>query len=1287
MCCGKGFIPLGDSENVCNVHGFHPSMPAIENVSIRTCATAYDHADGSTYILVFGQALWFGDDLEESLACPSQIRAFNNIVCLNPKQFTDGKSLHGIHSNSDDVTMHFKMHGCVSYLPIRTPTPDEMQRCQWIHLTSEEQWEPYHDNFARAEEAMLAQTLHKQDTYQDTSVNIHGRIVSATSSKDHRSSVTPESLARRWGTSLDVATKTLRVTTQQGIRRLDSNLTRRFRTRQTHLRYSHVRTDVFSDTLFSDVKSARGYTCGQLFVTAQDFAEFYPMRNKSEAPYKLDLFCKSYGLPQTLITDNALEETKGEWEKVVKEYLLKQRTTEPYSGWQNRAELEIRELMKHHRRIMHRNRCPESLWCYGMEYTKSIRQLAAKPNLDWRTPMEVLTGETPDCTEYIEFDFYGWVKYKEHKSKTGNDISLGRWLGVAHDIGQAMTYWILKENGEVVARSTVRPITPEELRDDEEKEHRKNFMLTLKQHVGDFNPELINTDASTTNDELQDPLFNDDEDTTEDDTNKDNTSTTSDINENTPGPEPLLYAEVFLPHGDREEIAKVIGRKRNADGNYIGRKHQNPMLDSRVFVVEFPDGDQKDVAYNIIAEHLFSQVDEEGNQYRIFKEIVNHRKTKRAVERSDQYRIDRRTGRRTKKSTTAGWDLEVEWKDGSTSWIPLKELKETNAVEVAQYAVANRIDEEPAFDWWVRHLLKKKDRLIKASKRRQVRIGYKFGIKIPNTVEEALELDKENRDTLWYDAIQKEMQNVKVAFEVLQEGKAPPGYKRIPCRMIFTLKMDFTRKAQLVAGGHVTDPPATSTYSSVVSRESVRIMFLIAALNDLDIMAGDIGNAYLNAKTQEKVFIITGPEFGEDAGKVALIVRALYGLKSSGAAWHAHFAEHLTDMGFTPCKSDPDVWRREATKKDKTEYYEYMVVYVDDILVISERPGIVLDLLVKDYHYKVNGVGPPDTFLGAKIGRYDIGDLSTWYISAEAYLEKALPNIELRFGKLDKMFSKSRLDTPAPTDFHPEIDSSDFLDADMTALYQSYIGILRWTVELGSIDIAHFTGTMAKFSVAPREGHLTAVIRCMGYLKKHLRSRIVFNPKQVDFSDLTWTSKDWDTFYPDVKGECIPHDMPTPRGKSVQINMFCDAAHATDLITRRSTTGIIFFLNGTPINWYSKRQNTIESSTFGSEFVALKIAAEMNDALRYKLRMFGIPIDGPTNGFCDNQSVVTNVVNPESTLKKRHNSIAYHKVRKCIASKALRIRHEDGKENCSDVLTKFLPSESHFSCCKCMLYR
>jgi hypothetical protein len=112
---------------------------------------------------------------------------------------------------------------------------------------------------------------------------------------------------------------------------------------------------------------------------------------------------------------------------------------------------------------------------------------------------------------------------------------------------------------------------------------------------------------------------------------------------------------------------------------------------------------------------------------------------------------------------------------------------------------------------------------------------------------------------------------------------------------------------------------------------------------------------------------------------------------------------------------------------------------------------------------------------------------------------------------------------------------------------------------------------MAKFFMVPREGNLTAVIRGFGYVKNHIISKLVIDAEPRDWSHLEWTSSDWKRFYPDINGEILPPKMPQPKGKSVQINMFCDAAHTTDLVTRRSTTGFIFFINGTPINWFSKQ--------------------------------------------------------------------------------------------------------------------
>jgi len=162
-------------------------------------------------------------------------------------------------------------------------------------------------------------------------------------------------------------------------------------------------------------------------------------------------------------------------------------------------------------------------------------------------------------------------------------------------------------------------------------------------------------------------------------------------------------------------------------------------------------------------------------------------------------------------------------------------------------------------------------------------------------------------------------------------------------------------------------------------------------------------------------------------------------------------------------------------------------------------------------------------------------------------------------------------------------------------------------------------------------------------LKKHENSTLVFDDAVPFIDEQCFKKVNWKEFYGDVT-EAIPPNRPEPRGNKIKMTAFVDSDHAGNLATRRSQTGILIFLNKAPIVWYSKRQNTVESSTFGSEFIAMHVATEMIEALRYKLRMFGIPIDGPADVLCDNQSVVTNSSVPELQLSKKHNAICYHRV-------------------------------------------
>jgi hypothetical protein len=147
------------------------------------------------------------------------------------------------------------------------------------------------------------------------------------------------------------------------------------------------------------------------------------------------------------------------------------------------------------------------------------------------------------------------------------------------------------------------------------------------------------------------------------------------------------------------------------------------------------------------------------------------------------------------------------------------------------------------------------------------------------------------------------------------------------------------------------------TYSSVVSRDSVRIAFLLATLLDVNVMSCDISNAYLNAPCREKIWFVAGPEFGSRHGQVVKILRALYGLKSSGASWRSVLKQVIIDdLGFEPTIADPDAYRRRTVHPRGFEYWELLLVYVD-FLIISHEPQLHLQKL-KQFH--MSAVGRPD---------------------------------------------------------------------------------------------------------------------------------------------------------------------------------------------------------------------------------------------------------------------------------------------------------------------------------------
>ena len=216
------------------------------------------------------------------------------------------------------------------------------------------------------------------------------------------------------------------------------------------------------------------------------------------------------------------------------------------------------------------------------------------------------------------------------------------------------------------------------------------------------------------------------------------------------------------------------------------------------------------------------------------KEISDHRKDDTAIPISDGW-IKMNNGREVRKRTTRGWKLLVEWKEGGSDWIDLKDLKESYPVEVAEYAKANKIEAEPAFAWWINDVLRRRNRIIAKVKSRYWKTTQKFGIELPHSVDEAFAIDRKNGNNFWRESIEKEMSKIrgmgaferydKASPQELRGGtKKLPGYQQIGCHMIFDIKMDgqFTRKARFVANGNETrDIESHHTYASVVTRESV----------------------------------------------------------------------------------------------------------------------------------------------------------------------------------------------------------------------------------------------------------------------------------------------------------------------------------------------------------------------------------------------------------------------------------------------------------------------------------
>jgi hypothetical protein len=760
VCVGAGYSVLSYTGRSVSLRGFHDDGETFERIPVVTAATAYDYDDGTTVILIFHEALNLGPTQTTSLINLNQIRHAGHQTDDIPKFLSQGKSLHGIETLDGDY-IPFELKGRASLLYSRVPTQHELDNCQHIDLTCDQPWDPNSKDWEENEAKYTRHDRSRRACYTDSvpvdilpdwpplpvspgSVvpDFHNRVmnprdivreikyatIGASISSPRVLDVDRDKLRRILGhVPMEVVERTLTATTQLAERTGEMPLHRRYKTKFEQLRYRRLKCTLYSDTFKSSIKSSRGHTHTQGFVCGDSyFIYHYLMKAESAADQGLAEFIHNIGIPAQLHTDNAKVETLSKWKKLTSSHWIKTTVTEPYSPWQNRCEHEFGAARIHTRLVLETTKCPEQLWDYALAYVIFVRNHTARKALAWITPITAMTGDTHDISEILVFEFFEPVQYFDNPDVKfpQNKAKVGRWLGIATNVGQALCYHILTDKGTVITRSTVTPL--QNLDSSALQTALATFDATIR--------EIYQPSDFALGNKIKAPAFRRDEamkvarrSDDPGDGNTRNRHVLYDLNEgddhiqldpgltvddffenDSPDQDPtslIIGTDVLLTSGAVQRQGRVT--KRDRDGTPV------PNDDPGNFVVEFDDGTEEVHGYQALLDAVYKQVDDDGNEWYTFDDIVDHQKRPRG-------------GR----GRTRGWFLRVKWANGEFTWEPLTSLKESNPYPVAKYAADHDLLSEHAFSYWAPTVLKKADRWIRAAKTRKKKNRYKYGIEV-----------------------------------------------------------------------------------------------------------------------------------------------------------------------------------------------------------------------------------------------------------------------------------------------------------------------------------------------------------------------------------------------------------------------------------------------------------------------------------------------------------------------------------------------------------------------------
>ena len=990
---------------------------------------------------------------------------------------------------------------------------------------------------------------------------------------------------------------------------------------------------VATDTVYADTPAIDdGAQSAQFFVGCDSLVcDVYGMKTDKQFVNTLQDNIRRRGAMNKLISDRAQVEVSKKVQDILRNLIISDWQSEPHQQQQNPAERRFQDVKRMANTILDRTGAPPSLWLQALMYVCLILNLTANASLNYAVPYTVLTGVTPDISALLQFEWYEPVYYREEETEfpSVSKEKLGWFVGVAEHVGHAMTYKVLtKDTSKIIFRSVIRSA--------------KDPKTQNKRAEGDIKDNPPSIIRSRIDDNVG---------------KQQGTNDTNLFSMPIVDPEDLIGRTFLVPTDDgqvhRAKIVECV--QEHLD------KTKSEHLRFRCSINN--DKYEEIMSYNDIITYL--EKDAENPVLWKFKKIVSH-----------QGPIDKNHP----DYNGSSYNVRVEWENGELTDEPLAIIAADDPVTCAIYARDKNLLDKPGWQRF-RGIAKRQKKLFwmaNQAKLRSFRTApcFKYGYQIPPDYIKAMELDSKNKNKKWHDATELEMALMKDYSVFLDKGKGakiPEGYKKIRVHLIYDVKHDGRHRARLVADGHLTDIPLESVYSGVVSLRGLRMLLFIAELNGLETWATDIASAYLEAYTAEKVCIIAGPEFGALQGHLLIIQRALYGLRSSGARWHERLADCLRAEGFKPSHGEPDIWLRP-----NDNLYEYIAVYVDDLAFAMKQPQSFVTVLQEKYKFKVKGTGPLEFHLGADFVRDSDGTLM---MSPRKYIERLEQAYEQMFGERPR----TTVYSPLEKGDHPELDDSELLDDTGVQQYQSIIGSLQWAISLGRFDIATAVMSMSSFQVAPRRGHLDRLKRICGYLSRMKHGSISFRTHLPDYSDLPGIEHDWFNVYGELQ-ELVPENAPPPLGKPVVLTHYVDANLFHDMLTGRSVTGIIHLMNGTPIDWYTKKQATVETATYGSEFVAARTCVEQIIDIRTTLRYLGVPICKTSYMFGDNESVVNSSTNPYGKLHKRHTALSFHRVREAVAAKIVAFHYLPGSSNPADIMSKHWGYSTIWPMLQCLLF-